>query len=111
MKVKSLKIRQIFASTGKYEVASLPVDKSLLKFDIIKRHFTREQLADQKEVDQLLRIIDKTPNFKEIGGNVALAISSAFLKAFALEENQEIFQFLSKKHLIKPPSVPYIKTV
>ncbi len=127
MKVKSLKIREILASNskktievelesekgkvktsipigtsaGKYEVTNLPVDNALLKFDIIKRHFTREQLANQKEVDELLRIIDKTPNFKEIGGNVALAISSAFLKAFAMENNQEVFQFLSNK-----PSVP-----
>ncbi|MBI4010362.1 MAG: hypothetical protein HY361_04220 [Candidatus Aenigmarchaeota archaeon] len=127
MKVKRLKIRGVLAtnshktievelqtergsvrasvpigtSRGKYEVSYLPVDRALLKFDIIKRHFTAEQLADQKEADELLRIVDKTPDFKEIGGNLALAISSVFLKAFALENNQEVFQFLSPK-----PSMP-----
>jgi len=127
MKVKSLKIREVLAtnshktieveletekgsvrasvpigtSRGKYEVSYLPVDRALLKFDIIKRHFTSQHLENQKEVDELLRIIDKTPDFKEIGGNLALAISSVFLKAFALENNQEVFQFLSSK-----PSVP-----
>ena len=127
MKVKSLKIREVLAtnshktieaelqtekgsvrasvpigtSRGKYEVKYLPVEKAVLKFDIIKRHFTSQQLADQKEVDELLHIIDKTPEFKEIGGNVALAISSVFLKAFAMENNQEVFQFLSKT-----PSMP-----
>jgi len=127
MKVKSLKIREVLAtnshktievelqtekgsvkasvpigtSRGKYEVSYLPVDRAILKFNIIKRHFTSEQLANQKEVDELLRIIDKTPDFREIGGNLALVISSAFLKVFALENNQEVFQFLSPK-----PSMP-----
>ena len=127
MKVKSLKIREVLAtnshktievelqtekgsvrasvpigtSRGKYEVAYLPVDEAVLKFGGIKRHFTSEELSEQKEVDEMLRMIDKTPDFKEIGGNLALGISSAFLKAFALENNQEVFQFLSKK-----PSMP-----
>ena len=127
MKVKNLKIREVLAtnshktieveletekgsvkasvpigtSRGKYEVSYLPVDRSILKFNIIKRHFTTEQFENQKEVDELLRIIDKTPDFKEIGGNLALAISSVFLKAFALENNQEVFQSLSTK-----PSMP-----
>ncbi len=127
MKVKNLKIREVLAtnshktielelqtekgsvkasvpigtSRGKYEVSYLPVDKAILKFNIIKRQFTAQQLENQKEVDELLRIVDKTPDFKEIGGNLSLGISSVFLKAFALENNQEVFQLLSQK-----PSMP-----
>lgn len=127
MKVKNLKIREILAtnsqktieveletekgtvrssvpigtSRGKYEVNYLPVEKAITKFNIIRRHFRTQEFADQKELDDFLRIIDKSPSFDEIGGNLALAISSAFLKGFALENSQEPFRFLSKK-----PSIP-----
>lgn len=127
MKVKSLKIREVLAtnshktieveletekgsamasvpigtSRGKYEVHYLPADKAVSKFNVIKRHFLAEKLADQSEVDELIRIVDKTDDLREIGGNVSLGISSAFLKAFAMENNQEVFQFLSPK-----PSMP-----
>jgi enolase len=111
MKVKRLEIRRIFStkcketleveletsgakvrasvpmgtSRGKHEVVYLPVDEAIRKFYIIRRHFTSEDFSEQKDVDDTLHIIDKSKDFHEIGGNLALAISSAFLKAFAAE--------------------------
>lgn len=120
MKARNLKIREIFStssqktveveletskgtvkssvpigtSKGKHEVRYLPTDRAVLKFNIFKRHFTNEDFSDQQDVDNTLRIIDKTDDFRDIGGNLALAISSAFLKAFALEAGQEVFEYL-----------------
>lgn len=120
MRVRDLRIREIFAtnsqktieveietkkgvvrssvpmgtSRGKYEVRYLSTESVLRRFHIIKRHFISE-FKDQKDVDDTLRIIDKTPDFRDIGGNLALAISSAFLKAFALEAEQEVFEYLA----------------
>ena len=129
MRVKGLKIREVLAtnsqktievelktekgsvrasvpigtSRGKYEVSYIPTDRAILKFNIIRRHFTSEEFKELKEVDGLLRIIDKTPDFKEIGGNLSLAISSVFLKAFAMENNQEVFEFLSSNRAMPKP--------
>jgi enolase len=128
MKAKSISIREILAtnvqktieveletskgtvrssvpigtSKGKYEVMSLPTEDVIRKFLLIRRHFITQEFSNQEEVDGLLRIIDKTPNFKEIGGNLALGISSAFLKAFAMEENLETFEYLLKDKPFMP---------
>jgi enolase len=92
-------------SKGKYEVKYLSAEEAAIKFNLIRRHFTNENFKDQQDVDELLRIIDKTPDLRGIGGNLALAISSAFLKAFALQEGLELFEYLSR--LIKTrPSMP-----
>jgi enolase len=128
MRVRKLEIREIFAtnsrktlevdletdkakvrssvpmgtSRGKHEVVYLPTDVAVRKFNIIRTHFTSEQFSDQKDVDDTLHLIDKSKDFREIGGNVALAISSAFLKAFAAEEGKEVFEFLGGKAMPKP---------
>ena len=85
----------IGTSRGKYEVVYLPVEEAMNKFNLIRRNFTNQDFKDQKDVDDFIRTIDKTPELKEIGGNLALAISSAFLKAFALNEGLEVFEYLA----------------
>lgn len=121
MKAKSLKIREILAtnsqktieielesgkgrvrssapmgtSKSKYEIKYFQTPEAIRKFLLLRRTFTNQEYADQSDLDNALRILDKTPDFKEIGGNVALAISTVFLKAFALENNQEIYEYLA----------------
>jgi len=121
MIVRRLEIRQIFAtnskktieveietdkgkvsasvpigtSRGKHEVTYLPVEEAINKFYIIRGSFTNEDFKSQEEVDDLIRTTDKTPELREIGGNLALALSSAFLKAFALNEGLEVFEYLA----------------
>ncbi len=128
MRVKDLKIREILAtnskktieveiettkgktiasvpigtSRGKHEVVYLPVADVIKNFSNIKRHFISDKFFDLEDVDRFLKVLDKTPNFKNMGGNLALAISSAFLKAFALEEGKEVFEYLSKEK----PTIP-----
>ncbi|MGC8812625.1 MAG: enolase C-terminal domain-like protein [Candidatus Aenigmatarchaeota archaeon] len=92
----------IGTSVGKYEAKYLPVDQVLKKFSLIKKHFINEDFKNQEDVDLLLRSIDTTPDLREIGANLALGISSAFLKAFALNEGLEVFEYLSKGK----PSIP-----
>jgi len=87
-------------SKSKYEVKYLPFEKVVSNFSRIKKYFL-DEFKELKDVDSLLHAIDKTEDFREIGGNLALAISSAFLKAFALEEDVPVFLYLNKN-----PSIP-----
>jgi enolase len=89
-------------STGKYEAISLPVKEALKKFQEVKKNFILENFYSQEEVDAKLRDIDKTPNFSKIGGNLALAISSAYLKAFAMHNGQEVFEYFSGRKMPRP---------
>jgi enolase len=126
MRVLDLKIRKVYASNSretveieattkkgkvhssvpfgtsksKYEVRYLPFEQVVRNFVRIKKYFF-EEFDSLKDVDDLLHIIDKTEDFREIGGNLALAISSVFLKAFALEEGVPVFIYLNKN-----PSIP-----
>jgi enolase len=120
MLIKGMKIRKVFAtnslptieielrtvegsvrstvpmgtSTGKHEAHYLPVDDVIRRFSIVSRYFRTHSFESPSDVDTTLHIIDKTPNFKEIGGNLAIGISGAFLKAFALEDGRELFEYV-----------------
>jgi len=85
----------IGTSRGKYEIKYLPVEEAVNKFNLIKRSFISKDFKDQQELDSFIKEMDESEDLHEIGGNVALAISSAFLKAFALEKNLEIFEYVS----------------
>jgi enolase len=128
MKVLDLKVRKVYASNSKetieieattkkgkvhssvpfgtskskYEVRYLPFDQIIRNFAIIKKYFL-EEFDSLKDVDELLHTIDKTEDFREIGGNLALAISSVFLKAFALEDNVPVFLYLNKNPTMPKP--------
>jgi enolase len=128
MRVLDLKIRKVYASNSKetieieaitkkgkihssvplgtskskYEVRYLPFSQIINNFGRIKKYFL-EEFDSLKDVDELLHTIDKTEDFREIGGNLALAISSVFLKSFALEENVPVFLYLNKNPTIPKP--------
>jgi enolase len=128
MRVLDLKIRKVYASNSKetieieattkkgkvhssvpfgtskskYEVRYLPFNQIINNFGRIKKYFL-EEFDSIKDVDELLHTIDKTEDFREIGGNLALAISSVFLKAFALEEGVPVFLYLNKNPTIPKP--------
>jgi enolase len=128
MRVLDLKIRKVFASNSKdtieieattkkgkvhasvpfgtskskYEVRYLPFNQVVSNFVLIKKYFL-DEFDSLKDVDELLHTIDKTEDFREIGGNLALAISSVFLKAFALEEGVPIFSYLNKNPKMPKP--------
>jgi len=128
MRIRSLEIREIFAtnsektievelktdkttvrtavplgsSRSRYEVKYFPAKEAINKFLLMRRHVTSENLENQNDVDELLHIIDNTSDFHEIGGNVMLAVSSACLKAFAAQQDEEIFEYIAKENKLKP---------
>jgi len=127
MRIRSLEIREIFAtnsektielelktdkttvrssvpigsSRSKYEVKYFPTQEAINKFLIMRRHVTSENFENQQDVDELLHIIDNTPDFHEIGGNVMLAVSCACLKAFAAQQDEEVFEYIAKENKFK----------
>ena len=88
------------ASTGTHEAMAWPngsVSKGM--------EFARENVipkiiglsADkQEEFDKLLRNIDSSDNFSNLGGNVAVALSLATAKAAADTKKVPLFQYLSE---------------
>ncbi len=120
MLIRELKIRKIFAttsiptieiklctnkgivrssvpvgtSTGRHEATALPATDAIKKFALISRYFRAESFDTQEDVDFTLHAIDKSSNFKEIGGNLALGISSAFFKAFTIEAHMNLFEYV-----------------
>lgn len=92
----------IGTSTGKYEARYLPTEEAMRKFMLIRRHFVSEPLDTQEDVDTLIHIIDKSPDFREMGANLSLALSSVCLKALAAEENVELFEYVAKTNKVKP---------
>ncbi len=81
---------------GIYRIHSLPMEEAIKKFLEIKRHFVNQAFDNTQEVDSFLHDIDISIDFREIGGNLAFAISSAFLKAFARWESIRIYEYLLK---------------
>jgi len=89
-------------SRGKYEAHQLSADEAIRKFNVIRRTFTAEEFSNQRELDKAIKQVDNTIHFREMGGNLAIAISSAFLKAFALEKGIEVWEYLAKEYKTKP---------
>ena len=102
LKAKAAASVPIGTSTGKYEAKYLPTDDAVRKFMLIRRHFASEPLDTQQDVDDLIHIIDKTSDLREIGANVSLAISAACLKAFAAEQNIPLFEYVGQTYKTKP---------
>ena len=53
-----------------------------------------ECVADQEDIDSLLREIDGTDNFSNIGGNTAVALSMAIAKAAAAAFHMPLYRYL-----------------
>lgn len=101
----------IGTSTGKYEAKYLPTEDAIRKFMLIRRHFVSEPLDSQEDADTLIHIIDKSPDFREIGANLALALSSVCLKVLAAEENVELFEYVAKTNKMKPETPKPVSNV
>lgn len=84
----------IGTSTSKHEANYLPVDEAIRKFAMVRRHFSMKSFDNPGDVDGTLRAIDDSPNFRDMGGNLSLAISAACLKAFAMEAGIEPFEYI-----------------
>jgi len=87
------------ASTGEHEVQSFPkeggVDASLKAFaDDVLPQILGMDAAEQRALDDMLHQIDGTPNFGNIGGNLAVATSLAVAKAAASCYSMQLYQYI-----------------
>lgn len=86
------------ASTGKFEVLSFPensIDKAIAEVEAKVAPELIGMDADEQEViDGMLKELDGTENFSNIGGNTAVAISLAVARAASSSYNQPLYQYL-----------------
>ncbi len=96
------------ASTGVNEVTSFPeggVDEVVDEVeDLISSEIIGMDAEDIREIDKVLKEIDGTDNFSTIGGNTAVAVSMATIKAAASCYNLPLYKFLGG---IMPTSLPF----
>ena len=88
------------ASTGTHEAMAWPNGSVSKGMDFAKKNVIPRVIglyADkQEEFDKLLRDIDSSDNFSNLGGNVAVALSLATAKAAADTKKIPLFQYLSE---------------
>lgn len=86
------------ASKGKAEAVAFPpggVDEAIKKVEeLIAPELIGLNADEQEEIDNLLRELDGTKNFMNIGGNTAYAVSLAVADAAASSYNIPLFQYL-----------------
>jgi len=86
------------ASKGKAEAVAFPsggVDEAIKKVEeLIAPELIGLNADEQEEIDNLLRELDGTKNFMNIGGNTAYAVSLAVADAAANSYNMPLFQYL-----------------
>lgn len=96
------------ASTGKFEAMSYPeggVDKALVEVEETVAPKIRGMDAEEQEaIDRVLREVDGTENFSNIGGNTAVAVSLAVAKAAAAYHEMPLFRYLGGNF---SPAIPY----
>ncbi len=86
------------ASTGKYEVLAFPeggVDKSIVEIEeTIAPELIGMYAAEQEVIDGIIKEVDGTDNFSNIGGNAAVALSLANAKAAASSHGLYLYQYI-----------------
>jgi len=85
----------IGTSKGSYEVEFLPTKKVIENFLELREKFRLKEFKSFEEVDNVLLSYDNSERLTKIGGNLALGISLAMLKAFALHEDLEVYEYVS----------------
>lgn len=76
--------------------------------EIIKPRLIDKDL-NQVEIDKLLIDLDGTPNKSNLGANAILAVSLATIKALAVSEDKELYEYLSNGKVTLP--IPMINII
>jgi enolase len=87
------------ASVGKYEAQSFADNKPEKSLQILNKNLKRFvglQSDDLKSIQAQLRKIDRSPNYSEIGGAVAYALSIAAVDSAAKALGQPMFKLISQ---------------
>ena len=94
------------ASVGKYEAVSFPDGKpeeSLRMLNENSKKFIGLESSELKSIHDVLRSLDKSSNYSEIGGALAFAVTIAAIESASKAMNQPMFQTLSSDSLFKFP--------
>ncbi|MFQ5887996.1 MAG: phosphopyruvate hydratase, partial [Candidatus Hydrothermarchaeales archaeon] len=95
------------ASTGTHEVIAFPeedVEKSLIELEeIVIPELIGMDSEEQEVVDDVLKELDGSDNFSNIGGNAAVAISLASAKAAAASYGLPLYQYLGGNLTVEVP--------
>lgn len=88
------------ASTSSHEAQAFPVGgvpTALQRFEAkVRPALLSVEVRDSSAVDAILHEIDGTPNFSQIGGNTATAVSVATARAAAREQSVPLWQLLAR---------------
>ena len=100
------------ASTGTREVLELRdnderyfgkgVLKAVSNVGIIKEKLIGIEVSEQRKIDEIMIEFDGTPNKSRLGANAILSVSVACLKAAALDNGLEIYEYLNKREKKMP---------
>lgn len=81
-------------STGAHEAVALEPKIELERFGEIKDKILAKDFGNQKEFDNFLIDLDGTENKSNLGANLILALSLAFARLKAKEENLELYEYI-----------------
>ena len=70
--------------------------------DIIAPAIIGMEVKDQKSIDEKLLELDGTENKSKLGANAILGVSIASLKAAALDDGKELYEYLNKREKKTP---------
>jgi len=94
---------------GQFEIVHYPeggVDEAI---EIINKRLIPKLIgkdaASQMAIDKMLKEIDGTPNFRNIGGNTAEVVSTCVVKAAASSFEIPLFRYISSSDSIKLPNL------
>ena len=100
------------ASTGTREALELRdnderyfgkgVLKAVSNVGIIKEKLIGIEVSEQRKIDEVMIELDGTPNKSRLGANAILSVSVACLKAAALDNGLEIYEYLNKREKKMP---------
>jgi enolase len=94
------------ASVGKYEAVSFPNESPEKSLQILKENsqkFIGLESSDLKSVHDVLKSLDKSSNYSEIGGALAFAVTIASMESASKSLDQQLFQTLSPESSFKFP--------
>lgn len=95
------------ASTGTKEALELRdnderyfgkgVLKAVSNVGLIKEKLVGVEVSEQRKIDEVMIELDGTPNKSNLGANAILSVSVACLKAAALDNGLDVYEYLNKR--------------
>ncbi len=90
---------------NRYDGAGCKQSVNLIEGEL-SRVLGGREFTSQTELDQMMIILDGTPNKARLGANTLLAVSLAFAKASATEKKQGLHQYLDGLMDLAPQATP-----